>query len=135
MPILCALEMFVAGACPTDSDAGSSLSMASAPSRITPGPPRLGSLKNPRRPNDSQHMFSKRFHLLLQRLLAPAFPDARILSFIYNSKWLIDALIKTIEEVGEDMFEDIKKKRSRCVMHFFDTTNVLLAPPNNFHWI
>ncbi|KAF7552935.1 hypothetical protein G7Z17_g3961 [Cylindrodendrum hubeiense] len=51
-----------------------------------------------------------RIHLL-QDLLRNDFPKARILSFKHNSNWLMDAPLKTIEEIGKSLLEEIKAKR------------------------
>ncbi|CAH0054140.1 unnamed protein product [Clonostachys solani] len=51
-----------------------------------------------------------RIHLL-QDLLKSDFPQARILSFKHNSNWLTDAPVKTTEEIGKSLLEEIKAKR------------------------
>ncbi|KAH7020289.1 peptidase C14 [Ilyonectria destructans] len=56
--------------------------------------------------------YSGKIHLL-QDLLKSDFPAARILSFKYNSNWLTDAPVKTTEEIGKRLLEEIKAKRSR----------------------
>lgn len=52
---------------------------------------------------------------LLKDLLPKDFPEARILSFEYNSRWLTDAPIKTTEEIGKTLLEEIKATRLRRV--------------------
>lgn len=57
---------------------------------------------------------SRRIHLL-RDLLARDFPEARIMSFAQNLRWLNDAPVKTTEEIGKGLLEEIKAKRSRRV--------------------
>ncbi|OAA54616.1 peptidase C14 [Cordyceps fumosorosea ARSEF 2679] len=49
---------------------------------------------------------------LLNDLLADEFPDARILNFAHDSNWLIDAPVKTTEEIGKCLLKEIKANRS-----------------------
>lgn len=55
---------------------------------------------------------------LLRDLIHCDFPRARILSFNYNLDWFIDAPIKTIEEVGKTLSEEIQAKRLNGVLFF-----------------
>ncbi|KGQ03263.1 Protein SERAC1 [Beauveria bassiana D1-5] len=48
---------------------------------------------------------------LLKDLLAHEFPDARIWNFAHESTWLIDAPVKTTEEIGKCLLKEIKDKR------------------------
>ncbi|KAI0903399.1 armadillo-type protein [Ustulina deusta] len=52
----------------------------------------------------------RRIHLL-RDLLTESFPEARILSFAYNSDWLIDAPIKTAQEIGGRLLDQLVKDR------------------------
>jgi hypothetical protein len=52
-----------------------------------------------------------RIHLL-RCFLEPDFPDARILSFAYNSDWLIDAPVKTAQQIGDQLLKQLEKARS-----------------------
>ncbi|KAK1637273.1 peptidase C14 [Colletotrichum phormii] len=49
---------------------------------------------------------------LLRNLLPEAFPTARILSFSYNSDWLVDAPEKTAQQVGYRLAEILAKHRA-----------------------
>ncbi|OAA74309.1 phosphatidylserine decarboxylase family protein [Akanthomyces lecanii RCEF 1005] len=49
---------------------------------------------------------------LLKDLLAHDFPEARILNFAHDSNWLINAPVKTTEEIGKCLLKEIKDKRS-----------------------
>ncbi|KAM3553716.1 hypothetical protein ARSEF4850_006789 [Beauveria asiatica] len=49
---------------------------------------------------------------LLKDLLAHDFPDARIWNFAHESNWLIDAPVKTTEEIGKCLLKEIRDKRS-----------------------
>ncbi|KAM3563321.1 hypothetical protein ARSEF4850_002388 [Beauveria asiatica] len=48
---------------------------------------------------------------LLKDLLAHKFPDARIWNFAHESNWLIDAPVKTTEEIGKCLLKEIRDKR------------------------
>ncbi|KAJ4159435.1 uncharacterized protein LMH87_008337 [Akanthomyces muscarius] len=48
---------------------------------------------------------------LLKDLLTRDFPDARIWNFAHESHWLIDAPVKTTEEIGKCLLKEIKDKR------------------------
>ncbi|KAM3558268.1 hypothetical protein MY1884_004072 [Beauveria asiatica] len=48
---------------------------------------------------------------LLKDLLAHDFPDARIWNFAYESNWLINAPVKTTEEIGKCLLKEIRDKR------------------------
>ncbi|KAH7010885.1 uncharacterized protein B0I36DRAFT_257304 [Microdochium trichocladiopsis] len=54
----------------------------------------------------------QRVHLL-KDLLLPDFPAARILSFAHNSDWLINAPVKTAQEIGYMLLQQLKCHRSR----------------------
>ncbi|EJP61155.1 peptidase C14 [Beauveria bassiana ARSEF 2860] len=54
---------------------------------------------------------SSKIHLL-KDLLAHDFPDARIWNFAHESNWLIDAPVKTTEEIGKCLLKEIRDKRS-----------------------
>ncbi|KAJ3494229.1 hypothetical protein NLG97_g4215 [Lecanicillium saksenae] len=60
---------------------------------------------------DYQTAQSSRAHLL-KDLLAHDFPDARIWNFAHDSNWLIDAPVKTTEEIGKCLLKEIKDKLS-----------------------
>ncbi|KAI0182527.1 hypothetical protein EV127DRAFT_517712 [Xylaria flabelliformis] len=49
---------------------------------------------------------------LLRCLLKESFPEARILSFAYNSDWLIDAPIKTAQQIGERLHDQLVRARN-----------------------
>lgn len=53
---------------------------------------------------------------LLRDLLKKDFPEARILSFAYDSTWLGDAPVKTTEEIGKSLLDEIKRNRPKRVM-------------------
>ncbi|KAJ3488535.1 hypothetical protein NLG97_g6181 [Lecanicillium saksenae] len=48
---------------------------------------------------------------LLKDLLPGAFPDARIWTFVHDSTWLIDAPVKTTEEIGACLIKEVKEKQ------------------------
>jgi len=48
---------------------------------------------------------------LLRHLLKDDFPDARILSFAHNSDWLIDAPVKTAQQIGDRLLEQLRVNR------------------------
>ncbi|KAJ3562731.1 hypothetical protein NPX13_g8454 [Xylaria arbuscula] len=50
----------------------------------------------------------KKIHLL-RDLLTKSFPEARVLSFAYNSDWLVDAPVKTAEQIGKRMLDQLTK--------------------------
>ncbi|KAI0413187.1 hypothetical protein F5X98DRAFT_391141 [Xylaria grammica] len=50
---------------------------------------------------------SQKVHLL-ENLLKTSFPKARILSFAHNSDWLIDAPVKTAQQIGERLLEQLR---------------------------
>lgn len=83
------------------------------------------------RPRESQTDNSKsvsnktRVHLL-DDLLKEKFPEARILSFADNSNWLGNSPVKTTEEIGKSLMEEIKAKRSRPVVNTIPSTSTLL---------
>ncbi|RDW64642.1 hypothetical protein BP6252_10293 [Coleophoma cylindrospora] len=52
-----------------------------------------------------------RIHLL-NDLLKPDFPTARILSFAHNSDWLVDAPVKTGQMIGDRLLQQLKSHRS-----------------------
>lgn len=58
---------------------------------------------------------SMRIHLL-RDILYKDFPEARILSFVHNSRWLTDAPVKTTEEIGKSLLEEIKSRRPQRVI-------------------
>ncbi|OHE91579.1 hypothetical protein CORC01_13127 [Colletotrichum orchidophilum] len=49
---------------------------------------------------------------LLKDLLGTDFPTARILSFAYNSDWLVDAPEKTAQQIGKKLLDSLVKHRS-----------------------
>ncbi|KAH7010641.1 uncharacterized protein B0I36DRAFT_57999 [Microdochium trichocladiopsis] len=59
----------------------------------------------------------QRVHLL-KDLLLPDFPAARILSFAHNSDWLINAPVKTAQEIGYMLLQQLKCHRSRHPVRF-----------------
>ncbi|KAI1465801.1 armadillo-type protein [Daldinia caldariorum] len=48
---------------------------------------------------------------LLRELLKDSFPEARILSFAYNSDWLVNAPIQSTEPISKWLLEELTKKR------------------------
>ncbi|KPA36025.1 peptidase c14 [Fusarium langsethiae] len=48
---------------------------------------------------------------LLRDLLSHSFPTAKILSFAYNSDWLVDAPQKTEQQIGQKLLEDLVEHR------------------------
>jgi hypothetical protein len=50
---------------------------------------------------------------LLKNLLMLDFPESRILSFAYNSDWLIDAPVKTAQPIASKLIEELKQTRSK----------------------
>lgn len=53
----------------------------------------------------------KRSISLLNHVLSPTFPKARILSFCYNSDWFINAPVKTTEEIARKLIDELKRVR------------------------
>lgn len=49
---------------------------------------------------------------LLNHVLKPEFPDARILSFCYNSDWFINAPVVTAQQIGNRLSRELVKVRS-----------------------
>ncbi|CAI7662679.1 unnamed protein product [Penicillium bialowiezense] len=54
----------------------------------------------------------KRIHLL-RDLLKDDFPTARILAFAHNSDWLINAPVKSAQQIGNRLLDDLAKHRSK----------------------
>ncbi|KDN59862.1 putative peptidase C14 [Colletotrichum sublineola] len=52
---------------------------------------------------------------LLRHLLPRAFPEARIVSFSYNSDWLVDAPEKTAQQIGHRLAESLAKHRGQAL--------------------
>ena len=48
---------------------------------------------------------------LLNHLLLKDFPTARILSFAYNSDWLVNAPEKTAQQIGQGLLDALVKNR------------------------
>lgn len=48
---------------------------------------------------------------LLKHLLRSDFPTARILSFAYNSDWLVDAPETTAQQIGKDLRKELDSHR------------------------
>ncbi|KIW25442.1 uncharacterized protein PV07_08615 [Cladophialophora immunda] len=48
---------------------------------------------------------------LLRDLLQPKFPEARILSFAHNSDWFVNAPVKTAQEIGDKLLEQLAEAR------------------------
>lgn len=59
---------------------------------------------------------------LLQHLLFTSFPDARIWSFEYNAAWITDAPIKTTEQIGKALLQELKGIRTSRVVIYAPTT-------------
>lgn len=55
---------------------------------------------------------SRRKVHLLRDLLSKTFPEARILSFAYNSDWLTDAPVKTAQQIGERLRNQLKERKA-----------------------
>jgi hypothetical protein len=53
---------------------------------------------------------SEKVHLL-RHLLKDGFSDARILSFAHNSDWLIDAPVKTAQQIGDRLLDQLRVNR------------------------
>jgi len=49
---------------------------------------------------------------LLRDLLKSDFPNARILSFAHNSDWLINAPVKTAQQIGDRLLDQLATHRS-----------------------
>lgn len=60
-----------------------------------------------------------RIHLL-RDLLKKDFPTARILAFAHNSDWLINAPIKSAQQIADRLLKELAKHRSE---HLVRTTN------------
>ncbi|KAJ5742536.1 vegetative incompatibility protein HET-E-1 [Penicillium nucicola] len=54
----------------------------------------------------------KRIHLL-RDLLKDDFPTARILAFAHNSDWLINAPVKSAQQIGERLLDELVKHRKK----------------------
>jgi len=65
--------------------------------------------KTPSRSTDSEH--KTRIHLL--DLVKEDFPTARILTFSYNSDWLIDAPVKSAQQIAGQLLDKLAKHRSK----------------------
>ncbi|EQL01948.1 NACHT and WD40 domain protein [Ophiocordyceps sinensis CO18] len=50
---------------------------------------------------------------LLRHLIKDDFPDARIVSFAHNSDWLIDGPVKTAQQIGHRLLDELAEHRSR----------------------
>ncbi|KAJ8108670.1 hypothetical protein ONZ43_g6353 [Nemania bipapillata] len=50
---------------------------------------------------------------LLRDLLTESLPEARILSFAYNSDWLINAPIKTAQDIGKNLLDQLESHRQK----------------------
>ncbi|TRX88006.1 hypothetical protein FHL15_011108 [Xylaria flabelliformis] len=61
---------------------------------------------------DTPEWSSRRKIHLLRCLLKESFPEARILSFAYNSDWLIDAPVKTAQQIGERLHDQLVRARN-----------------------
>ncbi|KAI9660553.1 MAG: hypothetical protein M1821_009905 [Bathelium mastoideum] len=48
---------------------------------------------------------------LLDHVLGPEFPEARILSYCYNSDWLVDAPVKTSAQIAETLLKELERVR------------------------
>merc|ERR1712025_955654 len=72
--------------------------------------------KTPSRSTDSEA--KTRIHLL--DLVQEDFPTARILTFAYNSDWLIDAPVKSAQQIADRLLNKLAKHRSK---HPVRTTN------------
>lgn len=55
---------------------------------------------------------SNRVHLL-KDLLKVDFPNARILAFAHNSDWFIDAPVKSAQQIGHELLDQLVKHRSK----------------------
>jgi hypothetical protein len=55
----------------------------------------------------------KKQHIsLLDHVLRPEFPEARILSFGYNSDWFINAPVVTAKQIADRLLGELAKVRS-----------------------
>lgn len=61
-----------------------------------------------------------RTHLL--RLIKADFPTARILAFAYNSDWLIDAPVKSAQQIGDRLLDKLAADRSKRPVGLYETT-------------
>jgi hypothetical protein len=60
-----------------------------------------------------------RVHLLRDLLKPdPDFLEARILSFPYNSDWLINSPVKTAQQIADKLIEELKKDRLNRPVRF-----------------
>jgi hypothetical protein len=80
----------------------------------------------------------QRIHLL-KDLLKADFPEARILSFAHNSDWLINAPIKTGQQIGNKLMEQLRNHRSNRRVRNHEALETalltfLLAPSDHLHW-
>ena len=48
---------------------------------------------------------------LLRDLLQPDFPEARILSFAHNSDWLVNAPVKTAQQISDKLLKQLVEAR------------------------
>jgi hypothetical protein len=62
-------------------------------------------------PASSAGRTDKRRVHLLNDLLKAGYPEARILTFSHNSDWLINAPIKTSQQIGRAMVQQLKEHR------------------------
>lgn len=51
----------------------------------------------------------------LKDLLPKAFPNARIMAFNHNSKWDIDAAVKSVENCGSELLHYLDIERKVCL--------------------
>jgi hypothetical protein len=49
---------------------------------------------------------------ILDHVLSPKFPEARILRFGYNSDWFINAPVKTAEQIASKLVNELARVRS-----------------------
>jgi hypothetical protein len=54
----------------------------------------------------------KRSISLLDHVLSPTFPEARILSFCYNSDWFIGAPVTTTDQIAVKLMNELASVRS-----------------------
>ncbi|KAJ5808827.1 vegetative incompatibility protein HET-E-1 [Penicillium riverlandense] len=66
----------------------------------------------PSSPTDSEDADRDRVHLL-RDLFKDDFPNARIMAFAHNSDWLIDAPVKSAQQIGDRLLKELGKHRSK----------------------
>lgn len=58
---------------------------------------------------------SEKVHLL-KDFIIPDFPEARVVSFAYNSDWLVDAPVKTSQQIGDKLLKQLSAHRTNYIV-------------------